>query len=166
MSNFYLISVTSYVGAEGDWSRFAYPVQWNCGISVDVWSDQPLVPALFFRTPAKRLSQEPQPWFCLSLWQRAKPRTLTSNSLRCSKFQICSSFRRLSRFCTVFPQSVYWDIWSRLWSWSFLSIVFICGAYLNQFLIVIHFIGIPSYDVRSFILSNCMLWDSVPDGSL
>ena len=29
----------------GDWSRFAYPVQGSYGISVDEWSDQPLVPA-------------------------------------------------------------------------------------------------------------------------
>ena len=29
----------------GDWSRFAYPVQRSYGISVDEWSDQPLVPA-------------------------------------------------------------------------------------------------------------------------
>ena len=28
-----------------DWSRFAYPVQRSYGISVDEWSDQPLVPA-------------------------------------------------------------------------------------------------------------------------
>ena len=32
---------------QGDWSRFAYPVQRSYGISVDEWSDQPLVPALF-----------------------------------------------------------------------------------------------------------------------
>ena len=30
---------------QGDWSRFAYPVQRSYGISVDEWSDQPLVPA-------------------------------------------------------------------------------------------------------------------------
>ena len=35
---------------QGDWSRFAYPVQRSYGISVDEWSDQPLVPAFFFRT--------------------------------------------------------------------------------------------------------------------
>ena len=32
---------------QGDWSRFAYPVQRSYGISVDEWSDQPLVPAQF-----------------------------------------------------------------------------------------------------------------------
>ena len=31
---------------QGDWSRFAYPVQRSYGISVDEWSDQPLVPPL------------------------------------------------------------------------------------------------------------------------
>ena len=30
---------------QGDWSRFAYPVQRSYGISVEEWSDQPLVPA-------------------------------------------------------------------------------------------------------------------------
>ena len=33
------------VCAQGDWSRFAYPVQRSYGILVDDWSDQPLVPA-------------------------------------------------------------------------------------------------------------------------
>ena len=33
---------------QGDWSRFAYPVQRSYGISVDEWSDQPLVPAISF----------------------------------------------------------------------------------------------------------------------
>ena len=33
---------------QGDWSRFAYPVQRSYGISVDEWSDQPLVPASFW----------------------------------------------------------------------------------------------------------------------
>jgi hypothetical protein len=44
---------------QGDWNRFAPPVQRSYGILVDEWSDQPLVPALFFRHYGKRLSQEP-----------------------------------------------------------------------------------------------------------
>ena len=35
----------SFKKQQGDWSRFAYPVQRSYGISVDEWSDQPLVPA-------------------------------------------------------------------------------------------------------------------------
>jgi hypothetical protein len=34
-----------YQFQQGDWSRFAYPVQRSSGNSVDEWSDQPLVPA-------------------------------------------------------------------------------------------------------------------------
>ena len=37
----------SFCFKQGDWSRFAYPVQRSYGISVDEWSDQPLVPAQF-----------------------------------------------------------------------------------------------------------------------
>ena len=43
---------------QGDWSRFAYPVQRSYGKSVDEWSDQPLVPASFFRY-GTGLSREP-----------------------------------------------------------------------------------------------------------
>ena len=38
---------SAFVFQQGDWSRFAYPVQRSYGISVDEWSDQPLVPAQF-----------------------------------------------------------------------------------------------------------------------
>ena len=37
-----------FTNLQGDWSRFAYPVQRSYGISVDEWSDQPLVPAISF----------------------------------------------------------------------------------------------------------------------
>ena len=36
---------------QGDWNRLAYPVQRSYGISVDEWSDQPLVPASNTLTP-------------------------------------------------------------------------------------------------------------------
>ena len=36
---------TNFNLQQGDWSRFAYPVQRSYGISVEEWSDQPLVPA-------------------------------------------------------------------------------------------------------------------------
>ena len=39
---------------QGDWSRFAYPVQRSYGISADEWSDQPLVPASNTMTPMVR----------------------------------------------------------------------------------------------------------------
>ena len=44
---------------QGDWSRFAYPVQRSYGKSVDEWSDQPLVPASWFFRYGTGLSQEP-----------------------------------------------------------------------------------------------------------
>ena len=37
--------VSNDLKLQGDWSRFAYSVQRSYGISVEEWSDQPLVPA-------------------------------------------------------------------------------------------------------------------------
>ena len=48
---------------QGDWSRFAYPVQRSYGISVDEWSDQPLVPALFSVFVAKGEAKNPNTIF-------------------------------------------------------------------------------------------------------
>jgi len=48
---------------QGDWSRFAYPVQRSYGISVDEWSDQPLVPALFSVFVARREAKNPNSIF-------------------------------------------------------------------------------------------------------
>ena len=45
---------------QGDWSRFAYPVQRSYGISVDEWSDQPLVPAFFGHSKGPSLEPQPQ----------------------------------------------------------------------------------------------------------
>ena len=39
------VCVKLCIKEQGDWSRFAYPVQRSYGISVEEWSDQPLVPA-------------------------------------------------------------------------------------------------------------------------
>ena len=55
----FLFSTLKQTMMQGDWNRFAPPVQRSYGIWVDEWSDQPLVPALFFRHYGKRLSQEP-----------------------------------------------------------------------------------------------------------
>ena len=61
--NFYFAILS--VNMQGDWSRFAYPVQRSYGISVDEWSDQPLVTCIIYRF----------------LRQGAKPRTPTTENL-------------------------------------------------------------------------------------
>ena len=42
-----LVSLFLFISSRGAGADFAYPVQRNYGISVDEWSDQPLVPVRF-----------------------------------------------------------------------------------------------------------------------
>ena len=76
-----------------------------------------------------------------STWQRAKPRTLSRQ------------FIYVGTLSTIFYLGIFW----------------------NLFLIMIDSIGIPSYSsytasrrstLGPLFLSNCTLWDSVPNGSL
>ena len=76
-----------------------------------------------------------------STWQRARPRTLSRQ------------FIYVGTLSTIFYLGIFW----------------------NLFLIMIDSIGIPSYSsytasrrstLGPLFLSNCTLWDSVPNGSL
>ena len=74
--SFFLFLSSLLLIKQGDWRRFAYPVQRSYGISVDEWSDQPLVPALVF----------------LSVWQGSKPRTPTTEFDTLLELQLLSQF--------------------------------------------------------------------------
>ena len=80
---------------QGDWSRFAYPVQRSYGKSVDEWSDQPLVPASFSRY-GTGLSQEPS----------------TGHFISFRRFISIGSFYTVAAICILFFQMEELDVWT------------------------------------------------------
>ena len=79
-----------FTNLQGDWRRFAYPVQRSYGISVHEWSDQPLVPALVFRLCGKGLSQEPHPTF------------FTFSTISCQGLHVCCNLILILNWTCVF----------------------------------------------------------------
>ena len=142
-------------------------MQTHANEAVEAGADHPGVPAISFVSNFDRHGAGPS----------QEPRSPFFISARLPQFEIIfdaiSTLDYLAFFQTWQSQKPYRAHLSIYL--GTLSVVFYFGVYLNQFLIVIDFIGIPTCishtasrrsTLGPLFLFNCMLWDSVPNGSL